>query len=107
MAETTQGVSMRKSLTLACSALLIALPSFAFAQEAGAGGAGVGNSDSSAGVPGNVHSSPNSIGTQPGGVGYEGRSSATMPAPQNKVGDMPSSRESIKGNDAGNAHPSE
>jgi hypothetical protein len=37
---------------------------------------------------------------------YEGRSSTTLP-PQNKVGDMPSSSESIRGNNAGGAHDSE
>jgi hypothetical protein len=95
---------MRKSLTLTCAAMLIALPSFAFAQS-GAGGAGVGNSDSSAGVPSNVHSSPAAPAdsmSQPGTPAYEGRSSTNMP--KNKVGDMPSSSESYKGNDSGNAH---
>jgi hypothetical protein len=99
---------MRKSLIVACSAVLITLPSLAFAQS-GAGGAGVGNADSSAGATGNVHAGPNSMSTQPGvGDSYEGRSSVTAPLPpQNKVGDMPSSRESIKGNNAAGAHDSE
>ncbi len=98
---------MRNSLTMTCAAMLIAIPSFAFAQ-AGAGGAGVGNSDSSAGAPGNVHSNataPAQTGVQPM-TPYEGRSSTTLP-PQNKVGDMPSSSESIRGNNAGSAHDSE
>ncbi len=94
---------MRKSLTLTGAALLIAIPSFVFAQS-GAGGAGVGNSDSSAGVPGNVHSGPNSMGAQPG-IGYGGRSSATSPIqPENQVGDSPSIRSDKKGYDADDAH---
>ena len=101
---------MRKSLIVACSAALIALPSLALAQNSGAGGAGVGNADSSAGVSGNVHAGPNSMTTEPGvSNSYEGRSSSTVAPlpPQNKVGDMPSSRESIKGNNAAGAHDSE
>jgi hypothetical protein len=85
--------------------MLIALPAFAFAQS-GAGGAGVGNSDSSAGATGNVHSSPAAPAesmSQPGTPAYEGRSSTTLP-PKNKVGDMPSSSEVNKGNNSGNAH---
>jgi hypothetical protein len=99
---------MRKSLIVACSALLMTLPSIAYAQ-AGAGGAGVGNADSSAGASGNVHSGPNSMGTQPGVESpHEGRSSSgTAAMPKNKVGNMPSSSETMKGNDSGNAHPSE
>jgi hypothetical protein len=97
---------MRKSLTLTCAAMLIALPTFAFAQTSGAGGAGVGNSDSSAGAAGNVHSSPAAPAesmSQPGTSTYEGRSSTSLP-PQNKVGNMPSSSETSKGNSSGNAH---
>jgi hypothetical protein len=94
---------------MTCSALLIALPAFAFAQTSGAGNAGVGNSDSSVGATGNVHSGPNSMGTQPGTMApYEGRSSAAAPmAPQGKEGDMTSSHESAKGSNSGSAHPGE
>lgn len=95
---------MRKSLILACSAVMITLPSFAFAQEAGAGGAGVGNSDSSAGVRGNVHSGPNAINPPVGGA-YEGRSSVTDPAmPPEGLGDYPSSRNDKRGYDSDDAH---
>jgi len=87
--------------------MLIALPSFAFAQTSGAGGAGAGNSNSSAGAPSNVHSSPNAPAatgmSDSGMTPYEGRSSSEQ-APKNKVGDMPSSSETSKGNDSGNAH---
>jgi|GEM_PF-2736296 len=102
---------LKKSFTITCAALLIAAPSFAFAQTSGAGGAGVGNSDSSAGATGNVHSGPNSMGQMPGATGsYEGRSSSsemTEPPTKNKVGDMPSSSESMKGNNSSGAHDSE
>lgn len=93
---------MRKSLILTCSAVMIALPSFAFAQDAGAGGAGVGNSDSSAGVKGNVHSGPNAV--NPPGA-YEGRSSVIDPAMQPEgLGDHPSIRNDRNGNDSDDAH---
>ncbi|WP_020174471.1 hypothetical protein [Methyloferula stellata] len=94
---------MRKSLILACSAVMITLPSFAFAQE-GAGGAGVGNSDSSAGARGNVHSGPNAINPPSAGP-YEGRSSVTDPTMQPEgLGDHPSIRNDKRGNDSDDAH---
>jgi hypothetical protein len=88
--------------------MLIAIPSFAFAQTSGAGGAGVGNSDSSAGAAGNVHSGANAPAqTGPSRMPYEGRSSSAPLPPQNKVGDKPSSSESVKGNTSAGAHDSE
>jgi hypothetical protein len=95
---------MRKSLILACSAAMITLPSFAFAQESGAGGAGVGNTDSSASVRGNVHSGPNAINPPAAGA-YEGRSSVVDPAMQPEgLGDHPSIRNDKKGYDSDDAH---
>jgi len=101
---------MRKSLILTGAALLFVLPSLAIAQTSGAGDAGVGNADSTAGAPGNIHSGPNAAGQKPGSGLEEGRSSSYEPATplqKNKVGDMPSSSESMKGNNSGAAHDSE
>ncbi len=93
---------MRNSLTLTAAALLIAIPGFAFA----AGDAGVGNSDSSAGVTGNVHSSPVEPGIgRPVSPPLTGRSSSEIYRdPSLQQNNSPSSREDRRGYDSDDAH---
>jgi hypothetical protein len=62
---------MQKNLTLTCAALLVAMPSFAFAQTSGAG---MGNAPSTS-VPSAEQPKTPGVGTS----SNQGRSSSTMP----------------------------